>query len=41
MYLALAPVSKKLSTGFLKMGLNQGCQIFIGPSIPDWEKYNK
>jgi hypothetical protein len=19
----------------------QGCQIFVGPSIPNWEKYNK
>jgi hypothetical protein len=19
----------------------QGCQIFLGPNIPNWEKYNK
>jgi hypothetical protein len=22
-------------------GCTQGCQIFLGPSIPNWEKYNK
>jgi hypothetical protein len=25
---------------FLRNG-HQGCQIFLGPNIPNWEKYNK
>jgi hypothetical protein len=32
-------LSKAKSWG--KSYQQQGCQIFLGPSIPNWEKYNK
>jgi hypothetical protein len=24
-----------------RFGRNQGCQIFLGPNMPNWEKYTK
>jgi hypothetical protein len=34
-------IKEMSASDFEKWVGNQGCQIFLGPSIPNWVKYNK